>query len=125
MHQSRVAGTCSTDKIIHNICTLCCGYMFQGCVAATNASDVSHEVQLVKLHGTRRGDKITPKLVLHNYKPISSHKGSRRCNISLKHAPATFSCCNLHMLSLLHVASVCTTQVFCRCNMSLQHDPHV
>ena len=25
--------------------------------------------------------------------------------------------------SLLHVASVCTTQVFCRCNISLQHVP--
>ena len=37
--------------------------------------------------------------------------------------PATCPC----YTSLLHVASVCTTQVFvaaaCRCDMSLQHDP--
>lgn len=28
-----------------------------------------------------------------------------------------------YAMSLLNVASVCTTQVFCRCKMSLQHDP--
>ena len=54
-----------------------------------------------------------------------------RCNIALKHLPATFSCvctccnfvpatCPLYT-SLLNVASMCTTHVFRRCNMSLQH----
>ena len=110
----------------HNICTLMkmLRVQFQGYVAATCQ---------VELHGTRREDKITPKLVLHNYKSISSHEGTRRCNISLKHVPATPSsvcaCCDFvpatrpGYTSLLHVASVCTTQVFCRCNMSLQHEP--
>ena len=54
--------------------------------------DVSHEVQQAELHGTYRGDKITPKLVLHNCKSVSSHEGTCRCNISLKHVHATFSC---------------------------------
>ena len=86
--------------------------MFQGYVATICCSDVSHEKQLVQFHVTRRGDKITPKLVLHNYKSISSHEETCRCNIPLKHVPATFSC-------------VCTCCDFvaatCRCNMSLQH----
>jgi len=57
--------------------------------------------------------------------------------VSLGHVPATISCvckcCDSvpatcpRYTSLLHVATVCTTQVFCRCtrrcNMSLQHDP--
>ena len=68
---------------------------------------------------------------------VSSHQGSCRCNISLGHLPATFSCvckcCDFvpatcpRYTSLLPVASVCTTQVFvaaaCRCSMSLQHYP--
>ena len=82
--------------------------MFQGYVATICCSDVSHEVQLVQFHVTRRGDKITPKLVLHNYKSISSHEETCRCNIPLKHVPATFSC-------------VCTCCNFvaatCPCNM--------
>ena len=63
---------------------------------------------------------------------VSSHEGTCRCNISLGHVPTTFSCvckrdfvpatCPCHT-SLLHVALVCTTQVFCLCNMSLQHVP--
>ena len=35
--------------------------------------------------------------------------------LSLLHVPATRPC--------RHVASVCTAQVFCRCSMSLQHNP--
>ena len=98
---------------------------------------MSHEVQQVELRVTCRGDKISPKLVLHSYKSISSHEGTCRCKISLGHVPATFSCvckcCDFvpatcpRYTSLLPVASVCTTQVFvaaaCRCDMSLQHDP--
>ena len=95
-----------------------------------------HEVQQVELFATCRGDKISPKLVLHNYKSISLHEGTCRCNISLGHVPATFpcvcKCCDFvpatcpRYGSLLRVASVCTKQVFvaaCRCDMSLQHDP--
>ena len=32
-------------------------------------------------------------------------------------------CANVMILSLLHVASMCTTQVLCRCSMSLRHVP--
>ena len=63
---------------------------------------------------------------------VSSHEGTCRCNISLGHVPATFSCvckcCDFvpatcpRYTSLLPVASVCTTQVFvaaaCRCDMT-------
>ena len=70
-----------------------------------------------------------------NYAPlmrsVSSHEGTCRCNISLGHAPATFSCvckcCDFvpgtcpRYTSLLHAASVCTTHVFaaatCPCNI--------
>ena len=79
--------------------------------------------------GQGRGDKITPKLVLYQF----TTEGTCRCNISPKHGPATFSCvctcCDFvpatcpRYTSLLHVASVCTTQVFCCCNVSLQHEP--
>ena len=75
------------------------------------------------------------KLLLHSYisMSISSHEGTCRCNISLGQLPASFSCvckcCDFvpatcpRYSSLLHVASVCTTQVFCPCNMSLRHVP--
>ena len=121
-----VAGTRSEHLHTHeNVC----GYMFQGYVAATCAMKFK---KLIELHGTRRGDKITLKLVLHNYKSISSHEGTCGCNISLKRVPATFatfSCCDFvsatspRYTSQLNVTSACTTQVFCRCNMSLQHVP--
>ena len=63
-----------------------------------------HEVQQVELRATCRGDKISPKLVLHNYKSISLHEGTCRCNISLGHVAATFHvCANFVILSLLHV----------------------
>ena len=118
-----VAGTCCTavhTKFHVILATLCpCG--------------MSHEVQQLELRATCRRDKISPKLVLHSYKSISSHEGTCRCNISLRHVPATFSCvckcCDFvparcpRYTSLLHVASVCTTQVFCRCSMSLRHVP--
>ena len=79
---------------------------------------MSHEVQQVELHGTRR------------------------CNTSLQHipeacVPASFSCVckcydfvpatNPRYTTLMRVASVCTTHLFvagtCRCNMFLSHDP--
>ena len=114
-----IAGTCCTT--VHTkFATFC-------------PCDMSHEVQQVELRATCRGDKISPKLVLHNYKSISLHEGTCRCNISLGHVTATFSCvckfCDFvpatcpRYTSLLHVTSVCTTQVFCRCNVSLRHDP--
>ena len=86
-----------------------------------------------KLNFVRRvaGTKYPPNWCCTSKKSISLHEGTCRCNISLRHVPATFSCvckcCNFvpatcpRYTSLLHVASVCTTQVFCRCNMSLQH----
>ena len=65
--------------------------MFQGYVSGICCSDLSHEVEEVELHGTRSGDKIIRKLVLHNYKSISSiERGD--CNLSLKHVTATSSC---------------------------------
>ena len=118
-----VAGTCCTT--IHT--------KFHGILATFCPCDMSHEVQQVELRATCRGDKISAKLVLHNYKSISLHEGTCCCNISLGHVPAAFSCvckccdfvpatCPCYK-SLLHVASVCTTQVFCRCSMSLRNVP--
>ena len=84
--------------------------------------------QLDELHGTRRRDKIIAKLVLHNYKTISSHEGTCCCNISLKHVPATFSCvrtccdfvpatrpCLMSPQCTLHKSFVAVT---CRCNLT-------
>ena len=76
-------------------------------------------------------------LKLFTMRAVSSHEGTCRCNISLGHVPATFSCvckcCDFvpatcpRYTSLLHVASVCTKRIFvpatCRCDMSLQHYP--
>ena len=75
---------------------------------------MTHRVQLVELHKTSRWDKISPKLAWHNYKTISSHEGTCSYNISLGHEPVIFSsaCVHLVILPLLHVASVCTIQVF-------------
>ena len=78
---------------------------------------------------------ILPKLC--TTRAVSSHHGTCRSNRSLGHVPATFSCvckcCDFvpatcpRYTSLLHVASVCTKQVFAaatgRCDMSRQHDP--
>ena len=99
--------------------------------------DMSHEVQQVELRATCHGDRMSPKLMLHNHDNISSHKG----DVSLQHVPATFLCvckrydfvpptsphytsplqvpqCVLHkFLSLLYVAALC------RCDMFLLHDP--
>ena len=106
---------------------------FHGILAKFCPCDIFHEVQQVELRATCRGDKISRKLVLHNYKSISLHEGTCRCNISLGHVPATFSCvckcCDFvpatcpRYTSLLRVASVCSKQVFCRCNRSLRHVP--
>ena len=71
-----------------------------------------------------------PKLC--TMRAVSSHEGTCRWNISLGHVAATFSCvckcCDFvpatcpRYTSLLHVASVCTTQVLvaatCRCDMT-------
>ena len=84
------------------------------CVVHTEATCI--RVEQVELHGTRRGDNITPKLVLRNYESIISHQGTCRWNISLKHVPSTFSCVCIYCdfvlptrprcTSLLHVFSV-------------------
>ena len=114
-----VAGTCCTT--VHT--------KFHGILATFCPCNMSHEVQQVELRATCRGDKISPKLVLHSYKSISSHEETCRCNISLGHVPATFSCvCNCcdfvpatcpRYTSLLHFRlSVYYTSFF-----SLQHDP--
>ena len=74
--------------------------------------------------------RALPKLC--TMRSVSSHEETCRCNISLGHVPATFSCvckcCDFvdatcpRYTSLLHVASVCTTHVFvaatCCCNMT-------
>ena len=77
-----VAGKCCTTvhTKFHDILATFCPY------------NMTHEVQQVELRSTCRGDKISPKLVLHSYKSISSHEGTCRCKISLGHVPATFSC---------------------------------
>lgn len=50
------------------------------------------KLNLLNFHGTCRGNKITPKLVLHNSKSISSQEGTCRWNISPKHVHATPPC---------------------------------
>ena len=89
--------------------------------------NMSHKVQQVELRATCRGDKIVARFVLHGSKSMNSHEETCRCNMSLGHVPATFSCvcgcydfvpatcpcsispeCVHHkILSLLHVAATC------------------
>ena len=82
--------------------------MFQGYVAAI-----------------RRGDKITLKMVLHNYKSISSHEGTCHCNISLKHVPATFSCVFMcaHVVILSLQNYIASVWLHYTSFLSLQHVP--
>ena len=99
--------------------------MSRGYVAATCLRDVSHvsrvqHVEQVELHWARRGDKITPKLVLHDCKSISSHEG----NMSLQHVPATFSCvctcCDFVPATRpCYMSAQCVLHKF----FVLQHDP--
>ena len=115
---------------------------FHGILATFCPCNMSHEIQQVELRATCRGDKISPKLVLHSYKSISSQEGTCRCNISLGHVSATFSCvckccdfvratcpryssvkfCCMSPQYVLHKFFVPAT---CRRDMSLQHDPFV
>ena len=105
----------------------CCFYNLGDILSPATCS---MEFDKVELCVTCRGDKISPKLVLHNYKSNSSHEATTHAWI-MKYA--TFSCvctcCEFVLTtcpryrSLLHVASVCTSQVFCRGNVSLQHGP--
>ena len=71
---------------------------------------MTHRVQLVELHRTSRWDKISPRLLMHNYETIRSHEWIS----SLGHEPVIVSsaCAHIMVLSLLHVASVCIVQVF-------------
>ena len=126
-NMNSVAGTCCITVHTNG----------HGILATFCPRDVSHEVQQVELRATCREDKMSPKLVLHNYDSISSHEGTYRCNMSLRYVPATFSCvCKRYdflpatcprYTSQLYVPSVCTIQIFvaalCRCDMSLPHDP--
>ena len=77
-----------------------------------------HEVYQVERRATCCGDKMSPKLMLHNYDSTSSHDGTCRCNMSLRHVPATFSCvckrydfCPRYM-SRLHVPTTCPLSVY-------------
>ena len=94
MLQGQVTAICCSDN---NMCSARWGDMWQGRVAGIFCpQDMSHRVHLVELHGSRRGDKISPKLVWHKYKSISSQEGTCRCNISVGPVPATFSSCNFY-----------------------------
>ena len=70
---------------------------------------------------------MSPKLLLHNYDSIGSHEGTRRCNMSLRHVPATFLCvCKRHDFVLAtrphYMSPQCLLHnFFCRCYMSLWH----
>ena len=88
MYQGHVSGTKSQQLHTHeNVAGTCFRDMLQRHVpwgklilysSATPLlgrfcpSEVSQEVELFKIQGTRHRDKITPKLVLHTYKSISS-----------------------------------------------------
>ena len=84
--------------------------------------------------------------MLHKYKSISSHEGTCRCNISLGHVSAKYpwdmypqhfsclcTCCDFFPATCPRYTSLQHGRVsvhykfiyffFCRCNMSLQHDP--
>ena len=99
--------------------------------------NMSHKVQQVELRATCRGNKFVARFVLHESKSVDSHEGTCRCNMSLGHVPATFSCvrgccdfvpatCPCYT-SLLVIPRVCTSQDFvaatCRCDISLQNVP--
>ena len=60
-------------------------------VPATCPMKFGFEVQQAELHGRRRGDKITPKLVLHSYKKYQFTRGD---------------------LSLQHITETCTRNIF-------------
>ena len=127
----RHKGSCYTDIIQRHVA------LTKTCVVHTGATcgrDVwrgyfvpatCSTVHLVELHGTRRGEKIPPKLVWHKYKSISSLEGTCAATYPWEHVPATFSSCDSYpgtcpcYTSLLPVASVYTTQVL----LSLQRDP--
>ena len=123
-----VAGTCFTT--VHT--------KFHGILATFGPREVSHEVQQVELRATCRGDKISPKLVLQNYKttrghvtatcpwdmyPQHFHVCANVVILSLLHVPAARPCylspqCVLHkFLSLKHVAATCP------CNMTPRVGP--
>ena len=88
MYQGHVSGTKSQHVHTHeNVAGACFRDMLQRYVpwgklilysSATPLlgrfypSEVSQEVQLFKIQGTRHRDKISSKLVLHTYKSISS-----------------------------------------------------
>ena len=106
-----------------------------GILATFCPCNVSHKVQQVKLCATCRGDRTSPKLMLHNHDSISSHEGTCHCNMSLKHVTTTFSCACKHYdfvpatcpryTSLLHVPSVCTTQFFVAATCPFYMTPRV
>ena len=118
--RGHVAATCCSDKKLV-WCTLRQHVHTHENVAGTCPRDIlQRHVLSCELRGTRRGEKITPKLVLHNHKSISSHEGTCRCNISLGYVPAKFSCtcCDFvpatcaRYTTLIHVVPACTTCVF-------------
>ena len=88
-----------------------------------------HEVQHVEHCATCRSDKISPKLVLHKYIELSVQtRGHVAATYPWNMYPQHFDVCAhvailSRLRSLLHVASLCITQAFRRCNMSLQNDP--
>ena len=119
-----VAGACCTT--VHT--------KFHGILATFCPCDISHEVQQVELRLTCPGDKISPKLALHNYKSISLHEGPDvAATYPWDMYPQHFHmCANVVILSLLHVPATRSCYMspqcvlhkfFCRCNMSLRHAP--
>ena len=69
-----VAGTCFRD-MLHRHVPSCEQILYNSATPIWGLfcpSEVSQEVQLFKIQGTGHRAKITPKLVLHTYKSISS-----------------------------------------------------
>jgi len=96
--------------------------------------NMSHGVQLVELHGTCCRGKFCTIFMLRERKSASVHERMCRCDLSLKHVPATFSqvyqlcdlvpatcpcrqCVMNAILSPLHFAATCF------CNMSPRVSP--
>lgn len=96
---------------------------------------MSHRVQLVELHLTGRGDKISSKLVIRMIKNVSVHT---RWHVAAKHPwdmlPQHFHVCTHLVAAACHAKRPCymspqcaphtfSVAATCRCIRSLQHEP--
>ena len=105
---------------------------FHGIPEAFSSRDVSHKVQLMNFVRYVAVDKISPnwcrtrkKLSVYTRGKVAARYPWDMCTRKI------FKCANVvtdvvpatcpRYTSLLHVVSVCTKQICCRCNMTASH----